>query len=140
MGAERRGAGRAGGGSWGGGGGAVGGGGGGGGGAWAGAGGGGGGPVAEHPEHGEDLGEVLDLVEHHEAAEILQGQHRIPEPRPIPGVLEVEGPDRPLPARRELPGEGRLPHLPGPEDGHGGEEAEEAPEPREVEFPGDGAR
>jgi hypothetical protein len=73
-------------------------------------------PVHEHPQHGEEIGAPLHLVDHHRPLEAGEGRHRLIEASQAGRVLEVEVVGR---ARgHELAGKGRLPALARADESH----------------------
>lgn len=63
-------------------------------------------PVHQHAQHGEQIGAPLDLVDHHQPAQWLQGRHRLLQPGEIDRILQIEILDRIL--RHDLPRQCRL--------------------------------
>ena len=88
--------------------------------------------VGEHTEHAEEIRQVLNFVEHHQARDGAQGQPGILQFLPVNIVLEVEHGARSPPSRHHLPGESGLADPARPEQGHHRIVAEQPPNGGEV--------
>ncbi len=93
------------------------------------------GSVGQDPESREQVGPTLDLVQDDETAEAAQREERIAEASDVRLALEVEERHGTLGRRRDLAGERRLSDLPGPEEAHDTEAAEESPDAGDVGGP-----
>ena len=67
--------------------------------------------IRQHPQDREELGPVLDLIEHHQAAKRLEGQGRFVQLPEVGRVLQVEPGGRTAPLAHELAGKRRFPDL-----------------------------
>ena len=68
-------------------------------------------PVGQHPQQGEEVGQPLDIVQHHQPAQGPEFQPRIRQTGEVDGILQVEPCHGAAPGGRELSGEGRFAHL-----------------------------
>ena len=67
--------------------------------------------IRQHPQHGKQLGSILDLVEHHQTAKRLEDKRRFVQLPDVARMFEIEPHDRTPPLPHELAGKGRLPDL-----------------------------
>jgi hypothetical protein len=74
--------------------------------------------VSQYPEDRKEVRVPLDLIEHHQAAEMLEGQHWISKPCQIGRIFEVEYSSRSDCTVHELQGESGFPYLAHPQNGH----------------------
>src|SRR5579864_1517472 len=88
--------------------------------------------IRQHPQHREDLGAQLDLVENDQAPQSFQGEQRIVQPVQVARVLQVEACHLAGESGGKGTGEGRLPHLAGTDQAHDGELLHEPAKPRQV--------
>ena len=72
--------------------------------------------VGQHAEHGRRFWPALNLVDHHQAAQRLEGGHGLGEPGDVAGMLQVEVVHRV--GRHQGTGQRRLARLPGTDEGH----------------------
>lgn len=93
-------------------------------------------PVGENPQSGKDVREMLDLVEDDEPPQVSERELGVGEEGPVGRPLEVEvGPIATEPAG-DLPGQGRLADLSGPEQRDHGEAPKAAFQGLQVTGPG----
>ena len=76
------------------------------------------GPVQQHPQHGEELGSALDLIENHQAAKGSEHQLGVLQCGGVGGIFEIK--NVALGEAGEFSGEGGFPCLPWAEESHGG--------------------
>ena len=82
--------------------------------------------VRQDPQHREEVGTALDLVEDDESAQPLEGKHGVRQRGFRSRIFEVEPRRRPLPRVHDLAGERRLADLTGAEQGDHRGPAQEA--------------
>jgi hypothetical protein len=94
-------------------------------------------PVCEDTEQWKQIGPSLDLVDHDDAAQRLEGQASVAKPRHVRGVFEVEDCRTEGAAFHHIARQRSLAHPARAEDSHDRMAPEQAPDAPEVAGAGD---